>query len=283
MLTVAYVIIFVCAVYGVYDVVMTVRSHTPAKDEHTLSSHMYPNGWVLKSVKEQAKLLSRRFPGLDISHVSELQAQYEKNGVLVLPEGMDGLAVIPKYSVIAKRDKDRPGWPAYNRAFGHLLGMMQKFRKEFVQYADSIAPEHLRLSRQSEAFYKSNEQVPGDVLVVAIQTGLLHRGRSFRCAALHYRAEEFELDAFAVGCILLTHPDRLQHADNLWIDCPGTRTHFVPTNQSLLELLTQPGTSPFSHICGWGFEGGQLRYVSYKIRPNFFHSSSGVATAMLPV
>ena len=34
-------------------------------------------------------------------------------------------------------------------------------------------------------------------------------------------ANEFGLGAFAVGIMLLTHPERLQHHDDLWIDCAG--------------------------------------------------------------
>jgi len=32
---------------------------------------------------------------------------------------------------------------------------------------------------------------------------------------------EFGLGAFAIGMMLLTHPERLQHYDDLWIDCAG--------------------------------------------------------------
>jgi len=32
---------------------------------------------------------------------------------------------------------------------------------------------------------------------------------------------EFGLGAFATGCLLITHPNRLAQYDDLWIDCAG--------------------------------------------------------------
>jgi hypothetical protein len=56
---------------------------------------------------------------------------------------------------------------------------------------------------------------------VPAQFGLRHRGRSVRRAREVFNASEFGLDTFAVGIMLLTHPERLQHYDDLWIDCAG--------------------------------------------------------------
>jgi hypothetical protein len=60
-----------------------------------------------------------------------------------------------------------------------------------------------------------------DILVVAAQFGLRHRGRSVRRAREVMNASEFCLGAFAIGIMLLTHPERLKHYDDLWIDCAG--------------------------------------------------------------
>jgi hypothetical protein len=32
---------------------------------------------------------------------------------------------------------------------------------------------------------------------------------------------EFGNDPFSIACMILTHPERLQHYDDLWIDCAG--------------------------------------------------------------
>jgi len=66
-----------------------------------------------------------------------------------------------------------------------------------------------------------NQQTGFDILVVAAQFGLRHRGRSVRRAREVFMDNEFGLGAFEIGCMILTHPERLQHFDDLWIDCTG--------------------------------------------------------------
>jgi hypothetical protein len=84
-------------------------------------------------------------------------------------------------------------------------------------------PEYLHQSERSvlaEAILA--EQQPGnDILVVAAQAGLLHRGCSARRSRVVMAGNEFGLGALAVGCMLLTHPERLSSSETLMIDCAG--------------------------------------------------------------
>jgi len=48
-----------------------------------------------------------------------------------------------------------------------------------------------------------------DILVVPAQFGLRHRGRSVRRVREVMNANEFGLGVFAIGIMLLTHPERL--------------------------------------------------------------------------
>ena len=41
---------------------------------------------------------------------------------------------------------------------------------------------------------------------------------------------EFGLNAFAVGIMILTHPERLMDNDDLWIDCAGDEYVFDTSN-----------------------------------------------------
>ena len=66
-----------------------------------------------------------------------------------------------------------------------------------------------------------DQQPKHDLLVVPVQFGLLHRGQSVRRARKLFHENEFGLCPFHVGTMLLTHDNRFQHADDLWIDCPG--------------------------------------------------------------
>lgn len=243
------------------------------KEEEVPSSVGYPAGWKLKSLSEQVKILTRHFPSLDVSHVEELARVYQQNGKFVLPDGMDGLAVIPKYTAVAT-EVSLSDWPVYNRAMALLITVFKKVRPDFVLYADGLGPDNERLSMKSKRFYEAQKDVPGDVLVIPVQMGRLHRGRSFRRARALFLPNEFDLDAFAIGCIILTHPERLRNADALWIDCAGTET------QDLRRILSMFGIG-FSNTSGWGFENNQLRYVSYKTPVDFAHPGFGSGSTVL--
>ena len=73
-----------------------------------------------------------------------------------------------------------------------------------------------------------DEQKSKKILALPAQFGIRHRGRSV-CSArevMNENANESGLGAFVIGSMLLTHPERLEHyedlwKDNLWIDCPG--------------------------------------------------------------
>ncbi|MBU0624750.1 hypothetical protein KKF05_00220 [Patescibacteria group bacterium] len=60
-----------------------------------------------------------------------------------------------------------------------------------------------------------------DILVVPAQFGLRHRGRSVRRAREVFMANEFGLGAFAIGIMLLTHPEREVQWEQLHVDCAG--------------------------------------------------------------
>jgi hypothetical protein len=73
-----------------------------------------------------------------------------------------------------------------------------------------------------KAFQKlGNEQKGHDILIVPCQFGLRHRGRSVRRAREVMNTVEFGLDAFAVGCMILTHPEREVKWEQLHVDCAG--------------------------------------------------------------
>ena len=90
-----------------------------------------------------------------------------------------------------------------------------------------MGPNRLRQHERTVAMWKKlgDEQSGYDLLVVPAQFGRRHRGRSVRRARGVFASNEFGLGAFAIGCMLLTHPERLTDYDDLWIDlwidCPG--------------------------------------------------------------
>lgn len=216
-------------------------------DEEIVSSFGYPPGWKMKTPAKQAKTLLHHFPGLDLSYLDELVSRYETRDVntgsgtyrtapkmdrrLVLPPGMDGLAVIPKPSWIAKTIDGDKDWPSYNKAVRALLVLMKKAYRDFTDCTEGkVGPNYLRLNaKTAEVYAKLAAEMPGDVLVIPVQTGLLHRGKFHRQVRAIFKKLEFGLDVFTTGIILLTHPDRLTD-ESLWIHCAGS--DFAPDGDS---------------------------------------------------
>ena len=178
------------------------------KDEEVESSYGYLSGYKPKSISEQVACLRKLFP------------QRESPDLKLDDEEFSGPAeghfAIPRWKKIA---------PTYCEAVQKVMALLKKARKgKFFNFReDELSAEQLREHpRKAAAFQKlGDEQKEQDVLLVPAQFGLCHRGRSVRRAREVFRAGEFGLGAFEVGIMLLTHPERLEHCDDLWIDCAG--------------------------------------------------------------
>jgi hypothetical protein len=240
--------------------------------EEVESPYGYPNKWRLKPLEKQARILAKRFRGLDVSHVEELAARYYVEGALILPKGMDGLVVIPKPSAIARLVTERSSrlndvmhdCPEENLALWELLRVMSMVRSSFCDYTErKVGPKRYKLTANTKAAYAAFDNLPGDVMVLAVQTGFLHRGKSVRRARFVFGEREFGLCAFAVGIILLTHPKRLTHFDHLWIDCAGS------------EFATESDDG-FSYFLCWRFGVDGLMFDwSLVVYPRTSGSASG--------
>jgi hypothetical protein len=179
------------------------------KNEEVASSYGYLSDYTKpKSITEQCNILRQIFPG--VGFADEKLAERE------VPKHTEGWFAIPKWQTVA---------PTYAEAVQKVLDAIKKARNgKFYNYRDGqIVNERLRQSAKTEAVFQKlvDEQKDHDILVVAAQFGLRHRGRSVRRAREVMQANECGLGAFAVGIMILTHPERLQHLDDLWIDCSG--------------------------------------------------------------
>lgn len=177
-------------------------------DEEVESRYVYPAGFKAKGIAEQVSRLCELFPGIGTAN--------EKLADQPLPSGAEGYFVIPRWKKIA---------PTYNEAVEKVLALIEKTRNgKFYNYrAGELGPQYLRQhSRTVKLMQKVGEQQKNhDMLVIPAQFGFRHRGRSVRRAREVFTANECGLGAFAIGIMLLTHPKRLQHLNNLWIDCAG--------------------------------------------------------------
>jgi hypothetical protein len=177
-------------------------------DEEVESSYGYLSGYTPKGITEQTNRLRELFPGIGYAN--------EKLAEGVLPENAEGWFAIPRWEKVA---------PTYGEAVQKVLDLIKQTRNgAFYNYREGeLGPNQLRQSAKAKSVFQKlgDEQKDQDILVVPAQFGIRHRGRSVRRAREVMNANECGLGAFAIGIMLLTHPERLKHYDDLWIDCAG--------------------------------------------------------------
>jgi hypothetical protein len=157
-------------------------------------------------VEAQVSELRKLFPGLNSCN--------EKLARKPLPEGAEAWFAIPRWERVAS---------TYNEAVSNMLEVLATRRKLSNRVIGKLASTYLRQSERSKLAegLLSRQQEGQDMLVVAAQAGMLHRGSSARRTRVAMAGNEFGLGAFAVGCMLLTHPERLSSGETLMIDCSG--------------------------------------------------------------
>ncbi len=206
------------------DVIASIRKFSTSNqfsDEETESNYGYISGYkpnrdqtieiIIADFERQVKVLDRFFncgKKFNSDYIAEVHA--------ICPTWIEKFFANFDWRIIAS---------TYGEAVQKVFDSLKKTKDgKFYNYReDRLGSEYLR---QSQKFIKSfkkigDEQKNHDILVVPAQFGLCHRGRSVRRAREIMNAQEFGLGAFAIRIMLLTHPERLQHYDDLYIDCAG--------------------------------------------------------------
>jgi len=176
------------------------------QDEETVSRREYPVNYRVKPIEAQVTELRKSFP--------KLGGCMEKIARRPLPDGAEGWFAIPRWQTLA---------PTYNEAMEQLCTVLASKRRFDNRIVDKLSTTYLRQSERTRLAEKLlDEQQKGcDIFVVASQFGLYHRGCSARRSRVVMTTNEFGLSAFALGCMLLTHPERLSSSETLMIDCSG--------------------------------------------------------------
>lgn len=238
------------------DIVASIRRLSVSNqfaDEEVASSYGYLSGYKPKGITEQTNILRQLFPG--IGYANEQLAQQP------FPEGAEGWFAIPRWQKIA---------PTYHEAVQRVLDMIKKTRNgKLYNYRDGqIDAQYLRQSAKTAKMFQTlgEQQKDNDILVVPCQFGKRHAGRSVRRAHEVMGANEFGLDAFSVGIMLLTHPERLQHYDDLWIDCAG-------------DEFSADGDGRLGYAPYFVFGGGRVRFGTLYVdrAGGHYGSASGLA------
>ena len=223
-------------------------------DEEVPSTYGYLSGYEhAKAAAEQLATLKALFPQLE-SYDATLAAKD------ALP-GSEGNFLIPDWRVIA---------PTYGEAVAAVFTKLSETRNgAFYNYwDDQLGSEYLKEgTKKAGAFQKlREEQKEHNVLVVQAQFGIRHRGRSVQRARVVMGSSEFGLGAFEIGCMLLTHPDRLANYDDLWIDAAGDE--FAPDADGVFS------SAPYFY-----FDDGKLEFYSDDV--DYPDGNFGAASAFV--
>ncbi|MBU3935000.1 hypothetical protein KKC00_03500 [Patescibacteria group bacterium] len=222
-------------------------------DEEVASSYGYLSGYKPKGITEQTNILRQLFPGIGYAN--------EKLAEQPIPEGAEGWFAIPRWQKVAK---------TYPEAVQIVLDLIKKTRGKLYNWREGqIDSQHIRQSAKTAKMFQAlgEQQKDNDILVVPCQFGLRHRGRSV-CRAIEVMgADEFGLDAFSIGIMILTHPERLQHYDDLWIDCAG-------------DEFSDGGGSSFGQAPYFNFNDGRVKFDADTV--DSASEYCGSASALLP-
>lgn len=195
-------------------------------NEVVSSNYTYPKEYKgPKPIAEQVKTIATMF-GLDPTQALE----FAKN-LPTLPEGSEGWFAIPKVSAVAT--KQFPAITDKAEQYCEVVKLVHTKLAEsrsFYNYRNGeIVPNKLRQHARTVNFLEHLEsEQQGDILIIAVQYGMGHRGKSVRRARETFASNEFGLGAFAVGCMALVHPERyVVRWEELDTDCAGDE--FAPS------------------------------------------------------
>ena len=194
------------------------------ENKEVRSTRGYFSGYKPKGITEQTNRLRELFPGLGFVNF-DYQKKVE-SGEIKPPDGTEGWFAIPNW-----QKNEKIFGKTYSEAVCFVLALLKRARagRFFNYHEGQITETQLRQSVESQKFWAALAEAQGnpDILIVPAQFGIRHRGRSVHEAREVFALGEFGLGAFAIGIMILTHPERLlKNYDDLWINCPGDESDY---------------------------------------------------------
>ncbi len=248
---------------GIAKLIAELSQSNQYANEEVRSSYTYPKEYKgPKPINDQIKAIAKIF-GLDPSHALEFAKTLPE-----LPNGAEGWFAIPSVDALAAKHFPEVTDPIqkYCQAVQLVHAKIADSPRSFYNYREGqITPAQLRVhARTAHALDLIAETQKGDILIVAAQLGMRHRGKSVRRAREVFVANEFGLGSLAVGFIVLTHPERLVRWEELDMDCSGD------------EFSPEAGGG-FSKSPYFLFGDGGVRFDAYFVdrRNAYFGSVSG--------
>ena len=250
---------------GIAKLIAELTTSDQFADEEVCSNYVYPREYKgPKPVEDQIKALAKI---LDLDAGQALKFAETFRG---FPVNAEGWFAIPSVDALAKKHFPKVTDPAekYCRAV-QLIHEKIAASRQFYNYREGqIMPERLRVhARTALALDLIAEKQKGDILIIAAQLSLRHRGRSVRRAREVFIASEFGLSSVAVGSIVLTHPERLVRWEELDMDCAG-------------DEFSPDGDGQFSLAPCWCFGDCGVGFVACVVSSANDHC--GTASGFLP-
>ncbi len=219
------------------------------KDEEVNSNYTYPKEYKgPKPINDQIKAIAEIF-GLN----SNKALEFVKN-LPELPVGAEGWFAIPSDIGLQKLFPQITDRAERYCAGVRLIHEKIADSRSFYNYHEGqITPAQLRVHvRTAHALDLIAENQPGEILIVAGQLGMRHRGRSVRRAREVFVSNEFGFGSLVVGSIVLTHPERFVRWEELDMDCPG-------------DEFSSDADGSFSHAPIFYFYDGEVKFDARRV------------------
>ncbi len=200
-------------------------------------NYQYPKNYSPKPLKDQLKTLTKHFPNLKGMKLPEE------------PENkLESIFLIPSWQLIAT---------TYSEACRKVFEAITSTRKTYAYVNFS----NIKETDRKAAMWKDNV----NCIVISAQFGEKHKGKSVKQVRNELEmTQEVPLGGYETGIMLLTHPERLQDFNDLWIDCGG-------------DTYVDGGSlqAPV-----WSFNGGELEFDTKDV--DGAHENYGSASGFLP-
>ena len=187
------------------------------KENQPSIDYRYPSKYKVKSFFDQLKYLLELFPYLN----GKTKTSFKDFSV-----NAEGLFLIPRWQTIAR---------TYNGAIEVVFTKLRNKSHFFNYYDGHTGPENLRQTARTKKFVNeiSESQNNNDILIFPAQFGIYHKGLPVHMIPNVLDEDEFCLDSFTVGIMLLTHPKRLHKYEDLRIDAAGDE--YSPKGDSIFS------------------------------------------------
>lgn len=178
------------------------------QNEEVASQREYLRDYRPKPLPGQVTRLRELFPELKDSVCQERLARFDP------PDGAEAWFAFPSWEALGG---------SYHEAVERVLQLLASKRRFENRVQGKLGLNYLRQTDRSEQAWKllARQQPECKILVLPVQAGMRHRGRSPRRARLMMAPHEFGLGVFATAILILLHPERLGNQETLMLDCCG--------------------------------------------------------------